>query len=81
MLSIVGKRAMSRRNIALYVSPLLEEFGMVTTRVPVAETDHKLRLALGFVQTWCDGIYTYWAMTRCPFEKKQPEGTSTCQLP
>lgn len=79
MLSIVGKRAMSRRNIALYVCPILEEFGIVTTRVPLGETDHKLRLALGFVHTWSDNLYSYWALTHCPFEKKQPEGKSTCQ--
>ena len=81
MLSIVGKRAMSRRNIAQFLCPIIEEHGYASTRVPLSETDHKLREALGFVRTWDDGIVSYWMLTHCPFEKKQPEGTLTCQLP
>ena len=79
MLSIVGKRAMSRRNIAQFLHPIVREHGYATTRVPLAETDHRLRLALGFRQTWADENYTYWALTALPYERQQSEGTPPCQ--
>lgn len=79
MLSLVGKRAMSRRNIAQFLHPIVREHGYATTRVPVTETDHRLREALGFVQTWADEHYTYWALTALPYERQQPEGTPPCQ--
>lgn len=72
MLSIVGQRAMSRRNIMQFLGPILEEHGYATTRVPINETDHRLRLALGFAQTWADNNYTYWALTALPFQKGIP---------
>jgi hypothetical protein len=72
MLSLVGPRAMSRRNILEHLVPILEEHGYATTRVPAAETDHRLRLALGFVQTWQDQDYTYWALTTRPYQKGTP---------
>lgn len=75
MLSLVGPRAMTRRNIAKFLNPIVEEFGYATTRVPASETDHKLRVALGFVQTWADADYTYWALTTPPYQK----GTTPCQ--
>lgn len=75
MLSIVGRRAMSRRNIAQYLGPILAEHGFATTRVPLAETDHRLRRALGFEPTWADDTYSYWALTSLPYQK----GKSTCQ--
>lgn len=72
MVSLVGPRAMSRRNILEHLAPILEEHGYATTRVPAAETDHRLRLALGFVQTWADEHYTYWALTTRPYQKGSP---------
>jgi hypothetical protein len=72
MLSLVGPRAMSRRNILEHLVPILEEHGYATTRVPASETDHRLRLALGFVQTWQDQDYTYWALTTRPYQKGSP---------
>ena len=78
MLSIVGPRAMSRRNIVQYLCPIIEEHGYASTRVPIAETDHRLREALGFQQSWADHQYTYWMLTSCPYERKQPEGTTPC---
>lgn len=75
MVSLVGPRAMSRRNILEHLLPIVEEHGYATTRVPLAETDHRLRLALGFVQTWADENYTYWAMTAPPYQK----GSPSCQ--
>jgi len=73
--SIVGNRAMSRRNIAEFVAPLLEKYGYATTRVPIAETDHRLREALGFQHTWSDDYYSYWAITELPYQRK---GTTPC---
>lgn len=72
MLSLVGPRAMSRRNILEHLAPILEEHGYATTRVPITETDHRLRLALGFEQTWADENYTYWALTTRPYQKGSP---------
>lgn len=77
MLSLVGPRAMSRRNILEHLGPILEEHGYATTRVPIREQDHRLREALGFVQTWQDHQYTYWALTVRPYQK----GTPLCQSP
>src|SRR5690242_2114695 len=57
--SIVGRRAMSRRNILEFVQPLLDRYGYVMTRVPLTETDHKLRHALGFMPTWRDDDFQY----------------------
>lgn len=72
MLSLVGPRALSRRNILEHLAPILEEHGYVTTRVAAAETDHRLRLALGFALTWQDQDYTYWALTTRPYQKGTP---------
>lgn len=73
--SIVGQRSMSRRNIAEFVQPLLDTYGYATTRVPLLETDHRLRHALGFTQTWADEHYTYWTLTEAPYQK----GPRPCQ--
>lgn len=79
MLSLVGPRAMTRRNIAEFLHPIVDEHGYATTRVPLADTDHRLRLALGFTQTWADDSYTYWALTSRPYQRQQqPEGTTPC---
>lgn len=80
MLSLVGPRAMTRKNIGQFLHPIVEEHGYATTRVPLAEADHRLREALGFVQTWADANYTYWALTSRPYARQQqPEGTLPCQ--
>jgi hypothetical protein len=73
MLSIAERRAMSRRNIAEFVAPLLDRFGYCTTRVPLAETDHRLRIALGFTHTWSDDHFSYWVLTRLPYQKGSPQ--------
>jgi hypothetical protein len=77
MLSISERRAMSRRNIIDAIAPVLDKFGYVTTRVPVTETNHKLRLALGFVRSWSDANYSFWVATELPYQK----GTTPCQSP
>lgn len=69
MLSICDKKAMSRRNIVQFVKPLLDEYGYVATRVPISETNHRLRVALGFELTWNDENFTYWALTKIPYER------------
>lgn len=77
-LPLVERRAMSRRNIIEHINPLLEQFGYATTRVPKTETDHRLRTALGFEQTWEDHECTYWALTRLKYERTK-KGESPCQ--
>jgi hypothetical protein len=62
--------AMSRKNITEYLQPLLDEYGYATTRVPIAERDHKLRQVLGFEMTWQDESFTYWAITEMPFQRR-----------
>jgi hypothetical protein len=69
MLSLSERKAMSRRNIVEFINPVLDEFGYVTTRVPTSETNHRLRVCLGFEQTWQDHQFTYWALTKIPFER------------
>ena len=62
--------AMSRKNILAHLTPVFEEYGYVTTRVPVTETDHKLRQVLGFTETWRDAQFSYWALSELPFQKR-----------
>jgi hypothetical protein len=69
ILPTAEKKAMSRRNILEFVKPLLEQYGYVTTRVPIAETNHRLRVALGFEYTWSDAMFSYWALTKIPYER------------
>jgi hypothetical protein len=69
ILPIVARKALSRKNITAYLKPLLDEHGYVTTRVPVADTNHRLRINLGFELTWSDERFTYWALTALPFER------------
>lgn len=63
-------KAMSRRNIAEFLNPLIDEYGYASTRVPIAEEDHRLRVKLGFVMTWEDEQFTYWTVTEHPFKRK-----------
>jgi hypothetical protein len=77
--SISGKHAMSRRNIAQYIQPILDKFGYASTRVPVAETNHRLRYALGFKCFWFDDNFTYWTLTQAPYARTQNKGASPCQ--
>jgi len=65
---VVGK-AMSRKNIIEALEPIMNEYGYVTTRVPVCEENHKLRLKLGFVKSWEDNDFSYWALTELPYQK------------
>lgn len=70
MVSLSDKKAMTRKNITEFIAPLLDEYGYATTRVPIAEEDHRLRTVLGFTCTWTDNAYSYWCLTELPFARK-----------
>jgi hypothetical protein len=70
IVSIVEKKAMSRRNTLEFLARLLDCYGYCTTRVPLTETDHKLRIALGFTETWQDARWRYFALTELPFQRR-----------
>lgn len=80
ILPLVPGKSISRRNIIEHVGKLLAQFGYVTTRVPLAETDHRLRTALGFEHAWDDAQCSYWCMTRLRFAHTQ-QGDILCQSP
>lgn len=69
--------SITRRNIMEHLGCLIDRFGYATTRVPIAETDHRLRTALGFEQTWSDKNCTYWAITKLKYARTQ-QGESPC---
>ena len=71
MLSTNENKAMSRKNIKEFIEPLIESYGYCTTRVPIAETDHKLREVLGFEHGWSDENFSYWSLTKVPFQKEK----------
>lgn len=70
VLPLTQGNALSRRNIAEFVNPLIDEYGYASTRVPIAEEEHRLRVKLGFVMTWEDEQFTYWTVTEHPFKRK-----------
>lgn len=78
ILPLVEGKSLSRRNIIEFIEPILDQFGYVTTRVPIAETEHRLRTALGFVSSWSDDTYSYWCMTRLRYARTQ-QGEPLCQ--
>lgn len=67
--SLTERPAVSRKNVREAMQPVLAEFGYVTTRVPIAITDHRLREKLGFSFTWADHDFNYFSATALPFEK------------
>lgn len=69
--SLAEGKAMSRRNMLEALEPILKEHGYVTTRVPIEENNHKLRIKLGFMNTWSDDSFSYWALTELPYQKKE----------
>lgn len=70
MVSLNDRKALSRRIIAEFLNPLIEEYGYATTKVPIAVEDHTLRTRLGFQCTWQDANFTYWAVTEIPYQRK-----------
>jgi hypothetical protein len=83
--SLVGPRAMSRKNIAQFMAPLIAEYGYATTRVSIDETNHKLREHLGFVESWSDNQYRYFICTELPYTRSDMKHTehkeAPCQSP
>lgn len=76
-LPLIDGKSLTRRNILEHILPLIEQFGYATTRVPKTETNHRLRTALGFEQTWSDHECTYFALTRLKYAHKQ-KGEPPC---
>ena len=66
----LGGPAMTRRNTLQFLKPIFERWNFVTTRVPIQETDHKLRHVLGFEETWRDENFTFWMLTELPFQRR-----------
>lgn len=69
MASMSHRRAITRKNARELLAPVLEEYGWVTTRFPLGAIDHKLCDRLGFLHTWDDDRYSYFALTELPFPK------------
>jgi hypothetical protein len=67
--SLDEKRAMTRKNTLEFLKPIHDEFGYVTTRVPIAETNHRLREILGFQYQWSDENFSYWILHDLPWSK------------
>lgn len=76
---MVAGKSLSRRNIIDAVQPVLDSYGYVVTRVPVEQQDHRLRERLGFKQTHQDQRYTYWALTKLPYERRTTCETQSTQ--
>jgi hypothetical protein len=70
--SLRHKHAMTRKNTLAFLEPIFAEWKFVTTKVPIAETDHRLREILGFRYQWRCADYTYWALFQLPFQKAKP---------
>lgn len=68
--SLHEKHAMTRKNTLEFLSKPFFEWGFVTTRTPVAETNDRLRTCLGFKYQWTDGMHKFWMMTELPWQKK-----------
>lgn len=67
--TLVDRKAMSRANTRQFLLPLIEKYGYASTRVPISETNHRLRLAVGFEHSWSDENFSYWTLTQAPYEK------------
>ena len=67
---LLGGPAMTRKNTLEFLKPIYDEFGFVTTRTPIAETDDRLRDVLGFKYQWHDESFKYWSLTELPWQKK-----------
>lgn len=68
IIPIENKKMMTRKNIKAHLKPLLERYGMVTTRYPINEGIPRLMHKLGFERTWDDGVMSYWMLTQLPYE-------------
>lgn len=63
-------KAIQRGALRKFAEELLAEFGMLTTRVGVAdEANQRFVKHMGFAETWTDGTYKFYLMTALPFER------------
>ena len=54
-----------------FLRPLFEQYGFLTTKVPLLDSVNKRFVQrIGFVSTWSDMDYDYFMLTALPFEKK-----------
>lgn len=54
-----------------FLRPLFEEFGFLTTKVPVLDDKNRRFVTrMGFQHTWSDADHDYFMLTALPFEKK-----------
>lgn len=57
------------------LAPILDRFGMLTTRVPRAMGSAKRFIQrVGFKPTWRDKDFDYYMLTTLPWERKSREG-------
>lgn len=63
------KGAMTRREFYPIFQAILDQFGMITTRVPHGMDDRFTR-RIGFEKTWADNQYTYYMLDHLPFRKE-----------
>lgn len=68
--SLDEKRAMTRKNTLQFLRPIYDEWGFVTTRTPITETEDRLRLVLGFRRQWQCDRFIYWTLFQLPWIKK-----------
>lgn len=62
----------TRRNSRAVLQPLLDEHGLVTTRVPHGDTrSRRFVTSIGFKPTTSDDNYTYFILTAPPFTRKE----------
>lgn len=62
---------LTRRMVRDLVGPMLQQHGLVTTRVPAQhETLRRFVERVGFTWSWADTNYDYYIMTDMPFEKR-----------
>jgi hypothetical protein len=56
------------------LAPVLDKFGMLTTKVPKDMTDSKKFVQrVGFKPTWQDEDFDYYLLTTLPWERKTKE--------
>lgn len=68
--SVDTRRAIRRNALREFAQQLLDEFGMLTTRVEIDDEDnHRFVKHMGFTDTWADDTYRYYLMTALPFER------------
>lgn len=64
-------RAMSRRRVREFLTPLLTRHGYLTTRVLHEKTEHQRFIErVGFKKTWEDSMFRYYELNELPFGRK-----------